>query len=111
MKRLFTVIGLGRFGYSVAQTMVEKGCEVLAIDKDEERIGRIAETLQINAALERMNIIQQLHKALGLNDNVQAMDYPHLLVTGGLHDSQVQYWEPTKWVARLRARKTKTPSR
>mgnify|MGYP000666341826 FL=1 len=43
MKRLFTVIGLGRFGYSVAQTMVEKGCEVLAIDKDEERIQAISD--------------------------------------------------------------------
>jgi oligopeptidase B len=39
-------------------------------------------------------------------DNVEAKDYPHLLVTSGLHDSQVQYWEPTKWVARLRAKKT-----
>jgi oligopeptidase B len=39
-------------------------------------------------------------------DNVAAQDYPHLLVTSGLHDSQVQFWEPTKWVARLRARKT-----
>jgi trk system potassium uptake protein TrkA len=43
MKRLFTVIGLGRFGYSVAQTMVEKGCEVLAIDKDEERVQAISD--------------------------------------------------------------------
>jgi trk system potassium uptake protein TrkA len=43
MKRLFTVIGLGRFGYSVAQTMVEKGCEVLAIDKDEDRIQAISD--------------------------------------------------------------------
>ncbi len=43
MKRLFTVIGLGRFGYSCAQTMVEKGCEVLAIDKDEERIQAISD--------------------------------------------------------------------
>jgi oligopeptidase B len=39
-------------------------------------------------------------------DNVAAMDYPALLVTTGLHDSQVQYFEPAKWVARLRASKT-----
>jgi len=35
-------------------------------------------------------------------DNVSAQAYPNLLVTSGLHDSQVQFWEPTKWVARLR---------
>ncbi len=39
-------------------------------------------------------------------DQVKAQNYPHLLVTSGLHDSQVQYFEPTKWVARLRAHKT-----
>lgn len=39
-------------------------------------------------------------------DQVKKQDYPHLLVTSGLHDSQVQYFEPTKWVARLRALKT-----
>jgi oligopeptidase B len=39
-------------------------------------------------------------------DNVRAQDYPALYVTTGLHDSQVQYFEPAKWVARLRAVKT-----
>ena len=39
-------------------------------------------------------------------DNVEAKDYPALLVLAGLHDSQVQYWEPAKWVAKLRALKT-----
>jgi len=36
-------------------------------------------------------------------DQVSAQAYPAMLVTSGLHDSQVQYWEPTKWVAKLRA--------
>ena len=39
-------------------------------------------------------------------DNVRPVAYPNLLVISGLHDSQVQYWEPTKWVAKLRSLKT-----
>jgi oligopeptidase B len=39
-------------------------------------------------------------------DNVEAKDYPNLYVATGLHDSQVQYWEPAKWVAKLRDYKT-----
>ncbi|QQX80198.1 S9 family peptidase [Shewanella sp. KX20019] len=39
-------------------------------------------------------------------DQVKAQEYPHLLVTTGLHDSQVQYFEPAKWVAKLRDMKT-----
>ncbi|MEJ2258505.1 MAG: prolyl oligopeptidase family serine peptidase, partial [Woeseiaceae bacterium] len=39
-------------------------------------------------------------------DQVESKAYPNMLVTSGLHDSQVQYWEPTKWVAKLREYKT-----
>ena len=39
-------------------------------------------------------------------DNVKKQDYPNIMVTSGYHDSQVQYWEPTKWVAKLRENKT-----
>jgi oligopeptidase B len=39
-------------------------------------------------------------------DNVERKAYPAMLITGGLHDSQVQYWEPAKWAAKLRELKT-----
>jgi oligopeptidase B len=39
-------------------------------------------------------------------DQVTAQAYPHILATGGLNDLQVPYWDPAKWVARLRVRKT-----
>jgi oligopeptidase B len=39
-------------------------------------------------------------------DNVERKAYPNLLITSGLHDSQVQYWEPAKWIAKLREYKT-----
>ena len=39
-------------------------------------------------------------------DNVESRAYPNLFITTGLHDSQVQYWEPAKWIAKLRELKT-----
>lgn len=39
-------------------------------------------------------------------DNVKAQDYPNIYISTGLHDSQVQYWEPAKWIAKLRTMRT-----
>ena len=53
-----------------------------------------------------MKRILLVHQILFAHDNVKDKPYPNLLVTTGLHDSQVQYWEPAKWVAKLRDMKT-----
>jgi oligopeptidase B len=50
--------------------------------------------------------IYKVMKSYSPYDNVEAKDYPAIAATGGLNDPRVQYWEPAKWVAELRATKT-----
>ncbi len=55
MKKQYAVIGLGRFGYSMAKTLAENGCEVIAIDRDEERVKKMAEHVTLAIQLEAMD--------------------------------------------------------
>nr|MBU2527469.1 S9 family peptidase [Bacteroidota bacterium] len=54
------------------------------------------------------SVYYQYMKSYSPYDQVEAKAYPNIMVTTGYHDSQVQYWEPAKWVAKLREFKTDT---
>jgi trk system potassium uptake protein TrkA len=66
MKKQFAVIGLGRFGYSIAKTLTELGCEVIAVDKDEERVKKISEFVEQALQLEAMD--EKSLKSIGIQD-------------------------------------------
>jgi trk system potassium uptake protein TrkA len=55
MKKQFAVIGLGRFGFSVAKTLAKYGSEVIAIDRDEERVKKVAEFVAYAVQLDAMD--------------------------------------------------------
>ena len=90
MKRLFAVIGLGRFGYSVAESLVQKGCEVLAIDREEAKIQSISDiatfAVQCDATDERaLKAVstQNVDVAVGsIGENIEAS----ILIVQTLHE-------------------------
>lgn len=55
MKKQFAVIGLGRFGFSVAKTLAKYGSEVIAIDREEERVKKVAEFVSYAVQLDAMD--------------------------------------------------------
>ncbi|MBU4128835.1 NAD-binding protein, partial [bacterium] len=66
MARQFAVIGLGRFGSSVARTLVNAGCEVLAIDESEEKVKEISDL--VTQAVELDGTDEKALKAVGIED-------------------------------------------
>lgn len=66
MVRQFAVIGIGRFGYSVAKTLTEEGCQVLAIDKDHERVQEISDFVAQAVNLDATD--EKSLRAVGISD-------------------------------------------
>ena len=66
MKKQFAVIGLGRFGFSIAKALAEAGCEVLAIDNDEDRIKKISDYVTYALVLDAMD--EKSLKAAGVQN-------------------------------------------
>jgi len=55
MRKQYAIIGLGRFGFNMAKTLAENKCEVIAIDKDEERVRKASEYVTLAVQLEAMD--------------------------------------------------------
>lgn len=66
MKKQYAVIGLGRFGYSIAKTLAEHNCEVIAIDKDEDRVKKMADFVTYAVQLEAMD--EKALRSLGVQN-------------------------------------------
>lgn len=94
-KKSFVVFGLGEFGRSVALTMVRNGYEVLAVDKDEERVQEIADevTRAVCADGTEMEVLQNLGldamdgAIIGIGNNLEAS----ILITMGVKDCNVPF--------------------
>ncbi|GAK10106.1 LOW QUALITY PROTEIN: potassium uptake protein, integral membrane component, KtrA [Geomicrobium sp. JCM 19038] len=88
MKSEYVVIGLGRFGMSVAKTLIQNGHEVLAIDKDEHTVQEISSdatyAVQIDStdemALEQLGIHKYAHAIVGIGEDLQASILTTLLL-------------------------------
>ena len=105
MKRLFAVIGLGRFGYSVAESLVKKGCEVLAIDSEESKIQAISDiatfAVQCNAtdegALKAVSAQNVDIAVVAIGENIEAsiLIVQTLTEMGGTEGIGVTFLEET----------------